>query len=69
MYDWVTMVCGRKWHNAIHKLYFNKKQTKSGYPAPALEVLANGQHHLEIPEFPARPSSGCKLETPREGPQ
>ena len=30
MYDWVTMLYSRNWHNSVNQLYFKKKCTVVG---------------------------------------
>ena len=27
MYDWVTVLYSRNWHNTVNQLYFNKNKT------------------------------------------
>ena len=29
VYDWVTLLYNRNWHNIVNQLYFNKKQFKN----------------------------------------
>ena len=39
MYDWVTLLCNRKWHNIANQLYFNKtlKMKKKKFRLPRRE--------------------------------
>ena len=30
MYDWVTLLYGRNWHNIVNQIYFNKKYREKG---------------------------------------
>ena len=29
MYDWVTLLYSRNWHNTVNQLYFNKNKSKN----------------------------------------
>ena len=36
MYDWVTLLYGRDWHNIVNQLYFNLKKIKNLYKYPRM---------------------------------
>ena len=48
MYDWVTLLYSRKWHNIVKQLYFNlKKKKKVGVPVVA-QWLTNPTRNHEV---------------------
>ena len=44
MYDWVTLLYGRNWHNIVNQLYFNKKKV---FLKNWGKMLSYDKNHLE----------------------
>ena len=47
MYDWVTVLYSRDWHNTVNQLPFNKNKQTNGQQAQDLENLAKTNFHQE----------------------